>query len=155
MSKKGDRHNNGKDRYDLLPGRAIHELVEVFTFGAEKYDSRNWEKGLSYTATIGSLLRHTFAFIRGENKDPESGCHHMAHAAFNCLALVEFFHTGKGDDDRPYAEVRQTVHEGSTCKTCGRAVSLLADVCPYCDRKLRRPLQNIPSPWISGPDGCI
>lgn len=101
-SDPGYRLNAGKDRYDLLPAKALHELVQVYGFGAGKYSDRNWEKGLGYMATVASLLRHVFAFVRGQDNDPESGLHHMAHAAFNCLALVEFHYTGKGKDDRPY-----------------------------------------------------
>jgi hypothetical protein len=101
-NKLGERHNQGKVRYDLLPAKALHELVEVYTFGANKYSDRNWEKGLKYMDTVASILRHLWAFVRGETKDEESGCHHMAHAAFGCLALVEFHFTNKGEDDRPY-----------------------------------------------------
>jgi hypothetical protein len=96
----GERHNANKERYDLLPAAALHELVLVLTYGAKKYAPRNWQKGLSWCDTFASMLRHAYAWMRGETHDAESGCHHMAHVAFGALALVEFAHTRKGVDDR-------------------------------------------------------
>lgn len=95
------RGDAGKARYDLLPADALHALVEVYTKGAEKYAPRNWEKGMSWSRCFGSLMRHAWAFWRGETHDPETGCHHMAMAAWNCLALVAYDLRQAGADDRP------------------------------------------------------
>ena len=91
----------GKSRYDLLPARALQELADVYTFGASKYAPRNWEAGLPFSRIFAALMRHSWAFWRGETIDSETKLHHMAHAAFGCLALVEYFYTKKGEDDRP------------------------------------------------------
>lgn len=97
----GLRYDAGKARYDLVPGDAFHEAVMVYTAGAKKYEDRNWEKGMSWSRCFGSLMRHAWAFWRGEKLDPETGCHHMAHAAWNALALVAYDLRGVGTDDRP------------------------------------------------------
>lgn len=97
----GLRYDAGKARYDLLPADALHSLVNVYTAGAAKYADRNWEKGMSWSRCFGSLMRHCWAFWRGETFDPESKCHHMAHAAWNALALVAYDLRGVGTDDRP------------------------------------------------------
>lgn len=87
---EGVRFDQGKLRYDLLPPDGIEELVRVYTKGAEKYADRNWEKGMAWGRILGSLLRHTYAFVKGETHDKETGCHHMAMAAWNCLALCVY-----------------------------------------------------------------
>jgi hypothetical protein len=54
-------------------------MVEVLEYGAEKYDRFNWYKGMPVTQLSESLLRHMFAFLSGEDKDPESGIDHLGH----------------------------------------------------------------------------
>lgn len=109
------KFDTGKPRYGLFPAYAMEALANVYTFGEAKYDSRNWEQGLAYSRVYDAIFRHVWAFIRGEDIDRESGLHHMAHAAFGCLALVEYFYTKKGVDDRPY----NTKEQRLVCVICG------------------------------------
>ena len=101
VSEPALRFDAGKPRYDLLPPDALEELVMVYTKGAAKYADRNWEKGMSWSRCFGSLMRHSWKFWKGEKLDPETGCHHMAMAAWNALALVAYDMRSKGTDDRP------------------------------------------------------
>ena len=101
VSEPALRFDAGKPRYDLLPPDALEELVMVYTKGAAKYADRNWEKGMSWSRCFGSLMRHSWKFWKGEKLDPETGCHHMAMAAWNALALIAYDMRGKGTDDRP------------------------------------------------------
>jgi hypothetical protein len=94
------RYDTGKIRYDLLPADGLEELAKVYTKGAEKYAPRNWEKGMDWSRCLGSLMRHTWKFWRGETIDPETGCHHMAMAAWNALALCVYDLRKVGTDDR-------------------------------------------------------
>lgn len=96
------RYDQGKLRYDLLPPKALEDLVKVYTFGCTKYSPRNWEKGGSWCAWFAAIGRHIFAWLGGENIDKETGCHHMTCAAWGALCLVEWSFTGVGEDDRPY-----------------------------------------------------
>lgn len=96
----GNRYNQGKVRLDLLPVGPIMEIGKVFTFGAEKYAPRNWEKGLKWSTCIASLKRHIAAFESGEDFDPESGLLHLAHAGCNILFLLEYYKTHPDFDDR-------------------------------------------------------
>jgi hypothetical protein len=100
-AKVGLRYDQGKLRYDLLPADGLEELVRVFTVGAAKYADRNWELGMDWSRVFGSLMRHCWKFWRGEEIDPETGCHHMAHAAWNAMALVTYSTRKIGKDDRP------------------------------------------------------
>lgn len=95
------RYDDGKIRYDLIPADALEALALVYTKGAIKYAPRNWEKGMSWSRCFGSLMRHSWAFWKGEEIDPETGCHHMAMVAWNALALCAYQKRGIGEDDRP------------------------------------------------------
>lgn len=75
----GVKYDDGKLPFDLLDPVALAGLAEVLKFGANKYASWNWAKGISYTRLIAALLRHTFAILRGELIDPESGLPHINH----------------------------------------------------------------------------
>ena len=46
------------------------------------------------------MLRHILAWKRGETNDPESGLPHLAHAGWNCIALMHYGRYGLGEDDR-------------------------------------------------------
>ena len=98
---KGLRFNQGKLRYDLVEPRAHHDMVEVLTDGAIKYNSRNCENGLSWTSVLASLKRHIAAIEFGEDYDPESGRLHIAHAACNVHFLNAFYYIFPQGDDRP------------------------------------------------------
>lgn len=97
----GLRFNQGKLRYDLVEPHAFRDFVEVLTDGANKYFDRNWENGLSWTSVLASLKRHIAAIELGEDRDPESGRLHIAHAACNVHFLNAFYYTFPQGDDRP------------------------------------------------------
>ena len=86
--------------YDLIPGEALDELAAVYTYGTIKYTDNNWRKGMKWGRLFGALMRHSWAIWRGEDMDPESGRHHMAHAAWQCLTLIIFCKTHPELDDR-------------------------------------------------------
>ena len=96
------RFDANKPRYELLPPDALEELVWVYTKGALKYEDHNWTKGMSWSRCFGSLMRHSWAFWKGETTDPETGCAHMAMAAWNCLTLCAYSLRKVGTDDRPH-----------------------------------------------------
>lgn len=75
--------------YDLVPFQEMTEAyVRVAEFGAKKYEPWNWSKGLSRVQILGSLLRHTFAYLRGEETDKDSGLSHTDHIIWNAVALA-------------------------------------------------------------------
>lgn len=61
---------------------------------------RNWEKGLAWGRLSGALLRHLWAWMRGEERDPESGLPHLAHMACCALMLLASTLRKVGIDDR-------------------------------------------------------
>lgn len=94
------KFDHGKVDFTLLPWDALEEVARVMEYGAKKYARGNYRAGFSYTRTLGALLRHVYAFLRGEDKDPETGLSHMAHACCNCLFMLVMLQKGTGVDDR-------------------------------------------------------
>lgn len=95
----GLRYDAGKNRLDLIPPEWIWELGKVLTAGANKYADRNWELGMRWSKVVGPIERHFNRFLRGEQLDKETGCHHSAHIAWNALALFSYDIRGIGEDD--------------------------------------------------------
>jgi hypothetical protein len=95
----GLRYNGGKNRLELLPPEWIWGLGAVMTKGAEKYATRNWERGMTWSTMVGCALRHLFKFVCGEKVDDETQCHHLAMAAWNLLALMSYDVRGVGEND--------------------------------------------------------
>lgn len=96
----GKRFDDGKSRVDLIPSDTLLSMGEVYTFGAKKYGDRNWERGMSWSKVLGPLLRHTYKFMMGYDRDEESGLLHAQHIAWNGVAILTYVLRGIGDDDR-------------------------------------------------------
>lgn len=107
MSKEGLRYNEGKIRYDLVPAFAQEQYAKVLTLGAVKYAERNWELGMAWSKVISSLKRHTAAFEKGEDFDPETGLLHSAHIMCNAAFLTEYYRIYPQGDDRPHKYLKQ------------------------------------------------
>lgn len=96
---KGVKHDQGKPRPDLIfsaMARAILEVSKVAAFGAEKYDDDNWllvaDKEKRYRDAKG---RHMLLGAI-EKVDADSGLSHLAHEAWNAIALLEIHMRAKG-----------------------------------------------------------
>jgi hypothetical protein len=91
-------------RYDLFPIEAMESYCRVAEYGAKKYAPRNWEKGLPRMQIAASLIRHLFAYMRGQDNDDGpggSGLPHVDHIIWNAAALCHHHHHGIEDDRRP------------------------------------------------------
>ena len=102
-----DRFNDGKLEWTLLDYGTLEGLVKVLTFGKIKYGRDNWKKGLKYLSIADSMLRHLFAFLRGEDLDPESGLPHTDHILCNAKFLAYMFNNRKDLDDREINEINR------------------------------------------------
>jgi len=97
----GTRYNSGKPRMSLVPPLALKEISKVCTYGAEKHGDWNWAKGLETMACVDSLLRHLYKWIEGKDTDEESGHMHMAHVAWNAMAIIDTLKLHPEMDNRP------------------------------------------------------
>jgi hypothetical protein len=87
LMESGVKHDDGKLRMDLLPPKSIEELARVLTYGAAKYGDNNWVD-VETNRYVAALLRHLFAWMGGEERDEESGIHHLSHVMCNAAFLV-------------------------------------------------------------------
>lgn len=98
-TEKGQKHDQGKPRWDLLPWYGMEEVVEVLTYGAEKYSPDNWRRVLNYRDRYSAAaLRHISAYMRGQELDEETGRHHLAHATCCLLFLLELLQESEGSN---------------------------------------------------------
>jgi hypothetical protein len=66
---------------------AVAAVIDVLEYGARKYDADNWKK-VEHSRYIDASLRHyVMRYLAGEQIDPESGKHHLAHAIC-CLMFM-------------------------------------------------------------------
>lgn len=98
------RYNQDKLRWSLVDYEALEPMVRVLEFGADKYAPDNWKKGMSYRSTSESLLRHMYAFMNGEDIDPESGISHIGHVLCNAMFLSNYLKHREEFDDRKIIE---------------------------------------------------
>ena len=90
MTKEGRKDDKGKLPYELLAPEFLEATCRVLQFGADKYGVRNWEKGMAWSRPFGALMRHMWAWWRGEVADPESGKSHLHHAACCIMFLIAY-----------------------------------------------------------------
>lgn len=90
---KDMKHDNGK-YFGALPLQdfplALKAVAEVGTFGANKYARHSWstvENG--YQRYEDAFHRHMLAHYGGETVDQETKLLHLAHMAWNILALLQ------------------------------------------------------------------
>jgi hypothetical protein len=100
MGDEAVKFDSEKVPLDLLPFEALVEVGKVLNFGAKKYARHNWRKGFHWSRLLGAALRHLFSWARGEDRDPETGLSHLAHAACTVLFLLSHELEGLGEDDR-------------------------------------------------------
>jgi len=94
------KHDHGKPDYSLIPTEALDEIAAVWTFGEKKYAAFNWANGFEWRRPLAAALRHIYAFLRGEDNDPESGLSHLAHAVCCLMMVLTFAKTKTGEDNR-------------------------------------------------------
>lgn len=96
----GVKHDQDKPEMALLSSIALLETAKVMTFGKLKYSANNWRGGFAWTRPLSAALRHIFAYLGGQDKDPETGISHLAHAICCLMFVLEFEVTHPELDDR-------------------------------------------------------
>ena len=102
---EGRKDDQGKLPYDLLPPELLAATAAVLNFGKGKYGARNWEQGMAWSRPFAALMRHMWAWWRGEHVDPETGMSHLWHASCCIAFLIAYEQRRIGADDRPICNV--------------------------------------------------
>lgn len=97
---KAVKFDEGRPAFHLLDFAALQDVAWVLTFGAKKYEPNNWRLGMNWSRCFRACLSHLFAWWRGEDRDPESGLPHLAHAACSIMFLQSYERNKRGTDDR-------------------------------------------------------
>ena len=149
----GSRENKGKIRYDLFEPFATEQLALVFSKGANKYEDRNWEKGMKWSKMEASLMRHFEAYKKGLDFDTDQNCencqkgicvnhtglYHIAQVAWNAMGILSYYKLYPQGDDRR--------HDYLYPKKIGLDVDgVLADFTGHLLTKLGYP-KHIPVHW--------
>ena len=100
LTKGGVKYDTGKPALELVAPEFLVGMADVLTYGANKYRPRNWEAGMRWGRPLGALFRHVLAWMGGEENDPESGKHHLDHAACCLMFLRAYVARNIGEDDR-------------------------------------------------------
>lgn len=109
----GRKNDKDKPRMSLLSAYALEEIAQIATFGAKKYDDHNWRGGFKWSRLLDAAERHISERKKGNllDVDPDcisckennclnhSGRSHLAAAAWNLMALIEFELNNVGEDD--------------------------------------------------------
>jgi hypothetical protein len=81
--------------------RAVMQVAEISTFGANKYAWNGWEGVEDGIARYSdAMVRHLLKEGAGEEIDSDSGLLHAAHAAWGALARLELILREKEKDAR-------------------------------------------------------
>jgi hypothetical protein len=94
------KFDHEKPPLSLISSIWINGVGQVLAFGCKKYGAHNWRNGLELSRLLSAALRHIFAFIGGEDLDPETGLNHLDHASCCLMFARELFATRNDMDDR-------------------------------------------------------
>ncbi|UOF81209.1 hypothetical protein [Caudoviricetes sp.] len=85
---------NPKTGLEMISPYFVEGVGDVLTYGANKYARNNWLRGMSYAVVFGGIMRHLWAWFRGEDLDPKekggSGLPHLYHAACGIMFLIHY-----------------------------------------------------------------
>lgn len=98
-----DRVAQSQDKapYEYLEPVALDQIARAMKSGAEKYGYRNFvEEPIRARVYVGAILRHTFEWLIGIDRDKDSGLHPLAHVGANVCVALAAIAAGKFIDDR-------------------------------------------------------
>jgi hypothetical protein len=161
---QGQKFDQQKTRWSLLPFSVVESVVKVLEYGAQKYSPENWKRVENpEDRYFSAAMRHLIAWQEGDPADPESGLSHLAHAACCVLFLLWFENNSRRKSldvirqfvdsvKEPEPEEESTPRRGPTgrphdepwdpervCPSSGDLhIGEQGDLidCPYCERKV-------------------
>lgn len=89
--------NDGRGRFDLFPYEAMEALAKWYEAGANKYEERNWEKGISVKDCINRMNRHALKAANGWTDED-----HLAAVMWNAAAAITMMKRRPDCNDHPW-----------------------------------------------------
>lgn len=74
----------------LVPGSLTRAAGRALMFGAVKYDSNQWRRGLKFSEVLSALERHVQDMKDGQMYAPDSALLHTDHIGANLAFLTHF-----------------------------------------------------------------
>lgn len=101
MSNIALTYDDGKPPLANVPVAGIRAVARVQAYGHRKYgDFNNFRKGMEVSRNLSCAIRHIYAYMDGEDLDPESNESHLAHAATRLMFVLQNQADGTAIDDR-------------------------------------------------------
>lgn len=93
--------SKGKPMMSLVPEEAVAGIAKALEYGIQKHGKNEFrDNKITQTEVIDSLLRHTYAYLSGQDIDEDSGLSHVQCIGAN-YAMLEFKRVNKPElDDR-------------------------------------------------------
>lgn len=93
---EGKKYDSNKSMVGTLCNvfpNALLAIGNCIEFGTHKYpDPANWQKVEgAFTRYQDSIMRHYLKFLAGQERDTETDLLHLAHMAWNVLAVLELY----------------------------------------------------------------
>ena len=76
---------DNKPRLELISPFAEERLGDWLRLGAEKYENRNWEKGMPFGRVVASIKRHVMEYQQGDRTED-----HLAAVMCNAMFLIHY-----------------------------------------------------------------
>lgn len=87
-----------------VPAVALYHLGQAMADGMRKYGLYNWrEKTVSSSVYFEAGNRHRWQWWDGEEEDPISKVHHLAHSMACDAIILDALASGKLNDDRGFS----------------------------------------------------
>lgn len=106
-----DRLAQAQDKppLEFLEPAADELIARVMQNGAKKYGRRNYiAERIDLMVYIAAIKRHVAALQEGQDLDPDTGIHHLAHVGANVHVVLAALKAGTLNDNRPLeGEVRR------------------------------------------------
>ncbi len=96
------KFDEGKPSFSNVPQKALWEVMRAYKHGELKYGKYNHSSGCEHVRLVDGSIRHLMQYLMSidENDIDESGTHHVANAAANCLMLLDQILNNTGVDNR-------------------------------------------------------
>lgn len=103
-----------KPDLSLIPPVALIEEALAFQDGAKKYGPYNWrDKKVSSRIYTAAAMRHILSWQDGEECDPISSVHHLAHARACLAILLDASSLNQLNDNRSFGVAAEMIREST------------------------------------------